>query len=66
MWSRHVHLDSSNACSTEVEFSFGRSSWASIALLDPGTQRVVSDGCRVLYDPEGILAQLTKFVSAQS
>ncbi len=61
VWSRHVYLNG-DSCA-ESEFSLGRSAWASIAPLDLGTQRVVSDGCRILYDPEGILIQLIRFVS---
>lgn len=65
VWSRHVYLDASADC-TKVELSFGQPNWASIAPLDPGTQRVVYDSCRILYDPEDRLTQLMKFVSQQS
>ncbi len=65
VWSRHVCLDSSDVGCAEIEFSFGRLGWASITPLDLGTQRVVSDGCRILYDPEGILVRLARFVSEQ-
>jgi hypothetical protein len=42
----------------EIELSIGGTAWASIEPVDEGTLRVVSDGMRVLYDPEGILAAL--------
>ncbi len=54
IWSRHVYLDNE----TEIEFGFGSLSWASIDPVDAGTLRVVSDGCRVLYDPENLLSKL--------
>ncbi len=66
VWSRHVCLNSDDVGCAKVEFSFGRLVWASIAPLDPGTRQVMSDGYRILYDPEGILAQLVRFVSEQS
>jgi uncharacterized protein len=54
IWSRHVYLDNES----EVEFGFGFSSWASVNPVDIGTFRVVSDGCRILYDPENLLCKL--------
>jgi predicted nucleotidyltransferase len=42
----------------EVELDVGPPTWASIDPLDPGTRRVVSDGMRVLHDPDGLLARL--------
>lgn len=66
VWSRHIYLDAGNTGCTEVEFSFGQPAWASIAPTDPGTQRVVRDGCHILYDPEERLTQLVRFVSEQS
>lgn len=66
VWSRHVHLNTSDAGYTEVELSFGQMNWASIDPLDPGTRRVVRDGCYVLYDSEEKLTRLLRFVSEQS
>lgn len=63
VWSRHVYLNTYYAACLEVEFSFGYPDWASITPLDSGTQQVVRDGCRILYDPEERLAQLVRFVS---
>ena len=39
----------------DVEISFAPVSWASIAPLDAGTRRVITDGCRILHDPAGFL-----------
>ena len=58
VWSRRVRLSSG----AEVEISFAPLSWASIAPLDAGTRRVVSDGCRILYDPAGLLGCLHEAV----
>ena len=43
----------------EVEFGYAKRQWASISPLDTGTLRVVTDGMRVLYDPQGILDKLS-------
>lgn len=37
----------------EVEFGVASPHWARIP-LDPGTKRVISDGIRILYDPNGL------------
>jgi tRNA nucleotidyltransferase (CCA-adding enzyme) len=54
VWSRHLHL----ADGTEIEFGFGPLAWASMDPIDPGTFQVISDGCRILYDPKGLLKDL--------
>ena len=56
LWSRHVYL----ADSTEIEFGFAPPLWASIAPVDPGTQQVIRAGCRILFDPQGLLDQLVR------
>jgi hypothetical protein len=38
----------------QVEVGIARPAWADVP-LDPGTARVLSDGCRILYDSEGLL-----------
>jgi hypothetical protein len=38
----------------EVEVGVAPTTWAALP-LDSGTEKVLRDGCRVLYDPEGIL-----------
>lgn len=63
VWSRHVQLDSQPLNCVEIEFSFGHKTWASIDPIDPGTKEVVSDGCQILYDPEGSLSELVRSVS---
>jgi predicted nucleotidyltransferase len=45
-----------------VEYGFAPPSWASVDPLDPGTASVVADGCRILYDPDGILEELVSAV----
>ncbi|MGB9369572.1 MAG: aminoglycoside 6-adenylyltransferase [Xanthobacteraceae bacterium] len=59
LWSRHVRIDDG----LEVEFSFAPLSWANCAPLNTGTKRVISDGCRALYDPDALLAALMVCVS---
>ncbi len=51
---RRVRLDSG----LEIEFGFGEPSWAATAPVDPGTGRVVTDGCQVLFDRDGTLERL--------
>jgi uncharacterized protein len=41
-----------------VEVGVGAPSWASVTPVDEGTRRVVSDGLRILYDPQGLLGRL--------
>jgi hypothetical protein len=59
MWSRRISLGSS----VEVEMSFAYPSWASIAPLDPGTRQVITDGCQILYDPDGWLQRAQSAVT---
>lgn len=56
--SRHVFLESG----TEIEFSFADINWAEVDPLDEGTRKVVSDGYRILYDPNRILKKLLEKV----
>ena len=56
VWSRHVTLDDN----ARVEFSFGAPTWAATSPCDPGTEGVVRAGCRVLYDPQGLLRALVR------
>ena len=46
------------ASGLEVEFGIGLPAWAAIDPVDPGTQRVVIEGMRILHDPDGLLAAL--------
>ena len=56
VWSRRVWLDPDG----ELEVSFAHITWADTSSVDPGTARVVQDGCRVLYDPDGSLERLVE------
>jgi predicted nucleotidyltransferase len=49
----------------EVEFNFAELTWASINPVDPGTKRVISDGAKILYDPNLILKTLIDVIDAQ-
>ena len=55
VWCRRIWFEPEG----EVEFAFAPLSWADLSPIDEGTRRVVSDGCRVLYDPDGLLKGLT-------
>jgi uncharacterized protein len=59
VWSRRTWLKPEG----EVEFGFAPLSWADVSPVDKGTQRVVSDGCQVLYDPGGLWKRLTMAVT---
>lgn len=54
VWSRHMLLFSG----AKVEFSFADLSWTDTHPVDEGTVRVISDGYKVLYDPDGLLKRL--------
>lgn len=54
VWSRHIYLGDR----TEIEFSFGLPSWASIDPLDSGTLSLIKNGFRILYDPKNLLERL--------
>jgi len=45
----------------EIEFNFTGSDWASVP-VDSGTSRVISEGMRILYDPNGRLEALRNAV----
>lgn len=42
----------------QVEVGVAAPSWASVTPVDPGTRRVVTDGLRILHDPDGLLGAL--------
>ena len=42
----------------EVEVGIAEPSWAATDPVDPGTRRVVTDGLRILHDPDRRLAPL--------
>ena len=39
----------------ELDVAIGTPDWACVDPIDAGTRRVVSDGIRILHDPEGLL-----------
>jgi hypothetical protein len=56
-WSRRVWVSD-----WSVEFTFASLSWAKANPPDAGTRQVVSDGCRILHDPDALLARLCKAI----
>jgi len=60
LWSRRLWLERGEG---EVEFGFASLSWAGVNPVDPGTRRVIADGCRILSDPEKILSRLCSTIS---
>lgn len=54
LWSRHIHLTSG----LEAEVGFVPLRWANIQPIDAGTLQVMSDGYRILYDPDAWLLRL--------
>jgi hypothetical protein len=61
-WSRRVWLAD---CRWPVELTFASLIWANADPLDAGTQRVISDGCRILHDPDALLAVVCKAVGRE-
>lgn len=47
----------------EIDVGITSLSWAATEPVDAGTARVVSDGIRILFDPDGLLARLAAAVS---
>ena len=42
----------------EIEVGVGLPSWTDASSIDPGTRRVVRDGIRAIFDPQGLIARL--------
>jgi hypothetical protein len=61
-WSRRVWL---GADCGQVELTFASLFWANTNPRDAGTRRVISGGCRILYDPDALLVRLCEAVSRQ-
>lgn len=59
VWCRRIWFEPQG----EVEFAFAPLSWANPSPVDKGTRRVVSDGLRALYDPDGLLKRLALAVA---
>ncbi|HEV2706790.1 MAG TPA: nucleotidyltransferase domain-containing protein [Pyrinomonadaceae bacterium] len=47
----------------EVEYGFAAPDWAELP-VDAGTRRVVTDGMRVLYDPQGIIERMQREINS--
>jgi predicted nucleotidyltransferase len=60
VWSRRIWLEADRG---QVELTFAPLSWADVKLLDTGTRGVVSGGCRILYDPDALLASVCELVN---
>ena len=69
VWSRHIYLNKYTAKDStyvshnltsklKIEISFGLPTWAAINPIDSGTFAVVSRGCKIIYDSQGILTRL--------
>jgi len=54
------------ASGLEVEFGVTSPDWASTSPVDAGTRSVALDGLVVVYDPEGLLAELVEAVSKEA
>jgi uncharacterized protein len=58
-WSRRIWL--TDRC-VQVELTFASLSWADREPPDEGTRRVISNGCRILYDPDELLCRLCEAI----
>lgn len=56
-WGRVTALRVFYKQAGEVEYNFSQPEWADVP-VDDGTQRVVSNGMRILFDPHAILQRL--------
>jgi hypothetical protein len=61
-WSRRIWPA---ADSRQVELTFAPLSWANVNPPDAGTRRVISGGCQILYDPDGLLVRLCEAIGPQ-
>ena len=59
-WSRRVWVSD-----WPVEFTFASLSWANADPPDTGTRQVVSDGCRILHDPDALLTRLCRAIGQE-
>ena len=48
----------------ELDIGIAEPGWAAASTVDPGTRRVVEGGCRILHDPDRILARLLAATAA--
>ena len=61
-WGRVETIRAFYGVGSEIEYNFVAPDWASVP-VDAGTRRVISDGMKIWYDPQGILDALQKAVS---
>ena len=61
-WSRRVWLA---RASMPVELTFAPLCWANVDPPDGGTRRVISGGCQILYDPDGLLVRLCEAIGPE-
>jgi uncharacterized protein len=59
VWSLHVYLRPV----ADVELSFAGCAWANTMPIDNGTRSVVTDGFRIMFDRDGMLARLVEAVA---
>jgi uncharacterized protein len=58
VWSAHLHLTPA----ADVELTFAKCTWASVEPVDNGTRIVVQDAFQIIFDRDGILANLVTAV----
>jgi predicted nucleotidyltransferase len=61
VWSRHIALLPAG----EVELTLAPCSWARIDPVDAGTRTVVKDAFQIIFDKDGILANLLSAVMSE-
>lgn len=59
-WGAVIERRLARPSGLKIEINFGQPSWAATDPVDPGTERVVRDGIRPLYDPDRIVARLVE------
>lgn len=56
-WGPVTELRFRHRTGLQLEVGVTTPAWADTDPLDPGTARVIGDGLRVLYDPDGVLTR---------
>lgn len=62
-WGLVQSLRTVSAAAIEVEFGLTTAQWTHLPLAD-GTRRVLTDGHRILYDPDGLLRRAAEAATA--
>jgi Streptomycin adenylyltransferase len=62
-WGKVTSLRTFYSDGLEVEYGFATPDWARTP-MDPGSSRVVSDGMKILWDPQNILSTVQREVSS--